>query len=170
MCSAKRVNHGSQLRTGNLTDLTMIVGLSAATVDGRMAHPESRLCATHSIPSSNFRLAIAGDVSCSGLLRDLGSQNQVHTERHPTRHAVRMPYIQQVSDADATGDAKRELDLSAKRAGRVWNIVRIMTPNPAVLRASMQLYKAIMYGESPLSRAQREMLAVVVSRQNDCVY
>jgi uncharacterized peroxidase-related enzyme len=75
-----------------------------------------------------------------------------------------------VSDADATGDAKRELDLSAKRAGRVWNIVRIMTPNPAVLRASMQLYKAIMYGESPLSRAQREMLAVVVSRQNDCVY
>ena len=75
-----------------------------------------------------------------------------------------------MSDADATGDAKRELDLSAKRAGRVWNIVRIMTPNPAVLRASMQLYKAIMYGESPLSRAQREMLAVVVSRQNDCVY
>jgi uncharacterized peroxidase-related enzyme len=81
-----------------------------------------------------------------------------------------MAYIQQVCDADATGDAKRELDLAAKRAGRVWNIVRIMTPNPAVLRASMQLYKAIMYGESPLSRAQREMLAVVVSKRNNCVY
>jgi len=94
----------------------------------------------------------------------------VDVGRHLTCHAVCMPYIQQLSDADATGDAKRELDLAAKRAGRVWNIVRIMTPNPAVLRASMQLYKAIMYGESPLSRAQREMLAVVVSRQNDCVY
>ena len=81
-----------------------------------------------------------------------------------------MAYIDQVSDELATGDVKRELDLARRRAGRVWNIVRIMTPNPAVLRASMQLYKAIMYGESPLSRAQREMLAVVVSRRNDCVY
>jgi uncharacterized peroxidase-related enzyme len=81
-----------------------------------------------------------------------------------------MPYIQQVSDDDATGDAKRELDLARQRAGRVWNIVRIMTPNPAVLRASMQLYLAIMYGASPLSRQRREMLAVVVSRQNGCVY
>ncbi len=81
-----------------------------------------------------------------------------------------MPYIRQVSDEEATGDCRRELEAAHKRAGRVWNIVRIMTPNPAVLRASMQLYKAIMYGESPLSRAQREMLAVVVSRRNDCVY
>jgi alkylhydroperoxidase family enzyme len=45
-----------------------------------------------------------------------------------------------------------------------------MTPNPPVLRASMQLYKAVMYGESALSRAQREMLAVVVSKYNACVY
>jgi alkylhydroperoxidase family enzyme len=82
----------------------------------------------------------------------------------------RMPYINQVSDEGAEGDAKRELDLARKRAGRVWNIVRIMTPNPAVLRASMQLYKAVMYGDSPLSRQQREMLAVVVSQKNDCVY
>ncbi|MGK0205105.1 MAG: putative peroxidase-related enzyme, partial [Planctomycetota bacterium] len=103
-------------------------------------------------------------------LRGSGSKNLTHVERRATRHTVRMAYIQQVCDADATGDAKRELDLAAKRAGRVWNIVRIMTPNPAVLRASMQLYKAIMYGESPLSRAQREMLAVVVSKRNNCVY
>ncbi|HIE72013.1 MAG TPA: hypothetical protein EYP98_18550 [Planctomycetes bacterium] len=81
-----------------------------------------------------------------------------------------MSYIDQVRDDEATGDAKRELDLAKKRAGRVWNIVRIMTPNPPVLRASMQLYKAVMYGESALSRAQREMLAVVVSKYNACVY
>ena len=81
-----------------------------------------------------------------------------------------MSYIDQVCDDEATGDAKRELDLAKKRAGRVWNIVRIMTPNPPVLRASMQLYKAVMYGESALSRAQREMLAVVVSKHNACVY
>ena len=82
-----------------------------------------------------------------------------------------MPYIQQVSDAEAQGAAKRELDAARKRAGgRVWNIVRIMTPNPAALRASMSLYSALMFGESPLTRAQRELLAVVVSRANDCRY
>ncbi len=81
-----------------------------------------------------------------------------------------MPYIHQVSDEEATGAAKRELDQAVKRAGRVWNIVRIMTPNPDVLRASMAMYSALLHGPSPLSRAQREMLAVVVSRANHCVY
>ena len=81
-----------------------------------------------------------------------------------------MPYIRQASDDDASGDAKRELAAAQKRAGRVWNIVRVMTPNPAVLRASMELYRATMYGPSPLSRRQRELLAVVVSGTNGCVY
>ena len=81
-----------------------------------------------------------------------------------------MPYIHQSSDDDATPDGKRELDAARQRAGRVWNIVRVMMPNPAVLRASMAMYRAVMFGPSPLSRAQREMLAVVVSRENHCVY
>lgn len=81
-----------------------------------------------------------------------------------------MPYIHQAGDDDAEGAARRELDAARKRAGRVWNIVRIMTPNPAVLRASMQFYSAIMHGPSPLPRWRREMLAVVTSQQNHCVY
>ena len=81
-----------------------------------------------------------------------------------------MPYIKQFSDDEASGAAKRELDAAIKRAGRVWNIVRIMTPNGEAMRASMSFYGALMHGESPLSRAQREMLAVVVSCTNDCVY
>ena len=56
------------------------------------------------------------------------------------------------------------------RAGRVFNIVRTMSPNPPVLQASMNLYGQIMKGDSPLSRAQREMVAVVVSRTNGCFY
>jgi alkylhydroperoxidase family enzyme len=81
-----------------------------------------------------------------------------------------MPYIKQFSDDEATGIAKQEIEAAKKRAGRVWNIVRIMTPNGAVMRASMGFYGAAMFGESPLSRAQREMLAVVVSGANHCVY
>ncbi len=81
-----------------------------------------------------------------------------------------MPYIQQVSDDQAAGPVKRELDRARKRAGRVWNIVRIMTPNPESMRTSMSFYVAIMHARSPLSRAQREMLAVVVSKANNCHY
>lgn len=81
-----------------------------------------------------------------------------------------MPYIHQTSDAEATGAAQRELDAARQRAGRVWNIVRIMTPNPAALRASMQFYATLMHGASPLSRFQRELLAVVTSQTNHCVY
>ena len=52
----------------------------------------------------------------------------------------------------------------------VFGIVRLMSPNPPVLQASMAQYRAIMFGPSPLTRAQREMMAVVVSRTNDCFY
>jgi uncharacterized peroxidase-related enzyme len=81
-----------------------------------------------------------------------------------------MPFLHQTSDAEATGAAKRELDAARQRAGRVWNIVRIMTPNPAALRASMQFYGTLMHGDSPLTRFQRELLAVVTSQTNHCVY
>lgn len=81
-----------------------------------------------------------------------------------------MPYIRTTGDDEATGDCRRELDAARARAGRVWNIVRIMTPNPAVLHASMQLYRAVMHGPSPLSRWRRELLAVVTSQANHCVY
>lgn len=81
-----------------------------------------------------------------------------------------MPYIHQFSDEEATGATKAHLDAAIRRAGRVWNIVRIMTPNAEALEASMAMYRVLMFGESPLTRAQREMLAVVVSRINHCVY
>lgn len=81
-----------------------------------------------------------------------------------------MPYIHQVSDDEATGAVKRELDKAYKRAGRVWNIVRIMTPNAEAMRTSMSFYIALMHDESPLTRAQREMLAVITSVNNTCHY
>ncbi|MCY4023944.1 MAG: carboxymuconolactone decarboxylase family protein [Anaerolineaceae bacterium] len=81
-----------------------------------------------------------------------------------------MPYIEVVSDAEAQGAVKRELDRARQRAGRVWNIVRIMTPNAEALRTCMDFYSTLMFGKSPLSRAQREMLAVVVSKVNHCRY
>jgi len=81
-----------------------------------------------------------------------------------------MAWIKTVSDEEAEGGLKRFYDAAAKRAGRVFNIVRAMSPNPPVLKASMGIYQAIMYGDSPLPRGLRELLATVVSRVNLCHY
>ncbi len=81
-----------------------------------------------------------------------------------------MAHIRLVEPHEATGALKRQYDAAIARAGRVWNIVKTMSPNPPVLDASMKLYGTAMHGESPLTRVQRELLAVVVSRANECFY
>lgn len=81
-----------------------------------------------------------------------------------------MPNLRLIDVGEATGDLKREYDDAVRRAGKVFNIVKAMCLRPAVLRRSMDLYKEIMFGPSELSRAERELLAVVVSRANDCHY
>lgn len=81
-----------------------------------------------------------------------------------------MPWIKQIPISEATGLSKTEFDKALQRAGRVWHIVQIMSLNPPAMRDSMGLYATIMMGDSPLSRVQREMLAVVVSFENHCHY
>lgn len=81
-----------------------------------------------------------------------------------------MPWIKQITVEKATGLLKRQFDGAIKRAGRLWNIVHVMSLNPAALRDSIRFYITIMMGESPLSRVQRELLATVVSAELDCHY
>lgn len=81
-----------------------------------------------------------------------------------------MAHIRQVPDDEAEGLLRTIYDQAVRRAGRVFGILRIQSLNPPVLQASMEMYKAIMFGASPLSRRQREMLATVTSRINDCFY
>ena len=81
-----------------------------------------------------------------------------------------MPYIDIIPLKRATGLLKRQYEAALARAGRIWGIVSIMSPNPRTMKVSMDFYKTLMYGPSPLSRGQREMLAVVVSATNHCVY
>lgn len=81
-----------------------------------------------------------------------------------------MPYIEQIPVAEAAGFLKKLFDEALERAGRVWHIVHVMSENPRAMDASLKFYGAIMFGSSPLSRRQREMLAVVTSKANDCFY
>jgi uncharacterized peroxidase-related enzyme len=81
-----------------------------------------------------------------------------------------MPFLRLIDEDEATGLLKEEYDAGLKRAGKVFNIVKAMSLRPGVLRRSMQLYREAMFGRSGLSRIERELLAVVVSRANDCHY
>lgn len=81
-----------------------------------------------------------------------------------------MAYIRLVNEGEATGKVAAQYRAAIRRAGKVFQIVKTMSPNPGVLGASMRFYAELMKGPSPLSRARREMLAVVVSRINDCYY
>ncbi len=81
-----------------------------------------------------------------------------------------MAWIKIVEPEEAAGELKAEYEQAVKRAGKVFNILKIQSLNPVALRASMQMYLATMYGPSGLSRAEREMLATVVSWANHCFY
>ncbi len=82
-----------------------------------------------------------------------------------------MTWIETVDPEDAMGLLARLYAAAVKRAGKVFNVIRLQSPRPRVLRASTQLYMEVMHSESsPLSRAQREMIATAVSRANSCHY
>jgi uncharacterized peroxidase-related enzyme len=81
-----------------------------------------------------------------------------------------MAWIKTVSESQAEGLLARIYKEAQKRRGHISNIRKIQSNNPPALRGMLELYKAVVLADSPLTRAQREMLAVVVSRINGCVY
>ena len=50
------------------------------------------------------------------------------------------------------------------------NIMRIHAIHPAVMRQHYELYKELMHRPGPLTRRERELLAVRVSALNGCHY
>ncbi len=82
----------------------------------------------------------------------------------------KMAYIKTIGIEVAEGIVKQEYEKGIRRSGRVYNIIKIMSRSPESLKDAMKMYLTIMYGPSDLSRAQREMLATVVSRANHCHY
>ncbi len=82
-----------------------------------------------------------------------------------------MAWIKTIAPEEAEGLLRRLYDAAVRRAGKVFNILRMQSLRPRVLRASTQLYMEVMFSEeNGLTRAQREMIATVVSRCNKCYY
>jgi alkylhydroperoxidase family enzyme len=81
-----------------------------------------------------------------------------------------MAFIRVINQDDADGDLGREYAKALKRAGRIYNVIKIQGLRPAALRDSVRLYIDVMHGPGELTRAEREMIAVVVSAANACHY
>lgn len=80
-----------------------------------------------------------------------------------------MPWIRWIDESDATGRLKELFDQYADEHG-VDHILKIHSLNPETLAHHYRYYAYLMRGPSGLTRAEREMIAVVVSRANDCFY
>ena len=50
------------------------------------------------------------------------------------------------------------------------NVLASHSLNSGAMQAHVLLYRTIMFGESPLTRSEREAIAVAVSAANDCHY
>ena len=83
---------------------------------------------------------------------------------------VKMAWIRTICLQRARGLLREQYDTALQRAGKIFNIVSISSQRPEYIRDSMAFYTTLMHGPGSLTRAQREMLAVVVSRANSCFY
>ena len=81
-----------------------------------------------------------------------------------------MPFINVIEHDDAEGRLKEIYDHLVKTRGKLAEVHKIQSLNPETIVAHMDLYMKVMFGRSPLKRYQREMMAVVVSKTNNCPY
>jgi uncharacterized peroxidase-related enzyme len=81
-----------------------------------------------------------------------------------------MAYIRVISEENAQGSLREAYAVAASSRGRVAEILRIHSVHPQALLDHLKLYRELMFGESELTRAEREMLAVTVSVVNECRY
>lgn len=81
-----------------------------------------------------------------------------------------MAAIRTIAEAEATGPLAALYQRLADPSGRVPNILKLQSLSPTTLDTHYAFYRALMFGPGPLSRPQRELLAVVTSAVNRCHY
>lgn len=71
---------------------------------------------------------------------------------------------------EATGRLKSIYDEIICKRGKLAEVHKIQSLRPESIIKHMDLYMEIMYSKSELSRAEREMMAVITSVSNNCQY
>jgi hypothetical protein len=135
----------------------------------RYAFPQTASSDCRSYPRRRRSRSTRGErLAAPGLHRtSSGAWNRARAGQ-PNR--TTMAYIPYVPYEDADGLLAELYEQYGDGPSGVDNIIRIHSLNPRSMRDHMGLYAHLMRGRSPLTRIQREMLAVTVSALNDCFY
>jgi uncharacterized peroxidase-related enzyme len=81
-----------------------------------------------------------------------------------------MSRIRTIAEADASGELAESYDKLKGPSGRVPHILKVQSLSPRTLASHYRFYRELMFGRGPLSRAERELIAVAVSQANTCFY
>lgn len=81
-----------------------------------------------------------------------------------------MSWIEEKHEDDAEGELAAIYADIAERRGRAANILKAQSLNPGALKAHLEFYMSVMFAASPLTREERELIAVIVSATNRCGY
>ena len=85
-------------------------------------------------------------------------------------HGGIMAWIRTIDENEAGDDLRKIYQQVKGSRGKISNILAVHSLHPPALQAHMDLYMAVMFGPSGLSREEREMIAVVVSSADRCPY
>lgn len=81
-----------------------------------------------------------------------------------------MPFIKVINENEATGELKHVYEIINSKRGKLSNIMKIHSLMPDTMIKHLELYLSIMFSETNLSREEKEIISVVVSKMNKCEY
>lgn len=81
-----------------------------------------------------------------------------------------MSWISETPESEAHGPLRDIYDAIRKQRGKVARILGVHSLDPGALQHHLDLYMHLMFSPGPLSRREREAIAVVVSAANGCAY
>jgi uncharacterized peroxidase-related enzyme len=81
-----------------------------------------------------------------------------------------MGWISEIPDSEAQGPLRRIYDAVKSQRGKVARILSAHSLDPLALGHHLDLYMQLMFSPGPLSRREREAIAVTVSAANGCGY
>ena len=81
-----------------------------------------------------------------------------------------MPYLKVINENEASGELKKVYEQIGSARGKLSNIMKIHSLMPDTMIKHLELYLSIMFSKTNLTREEKEILAVVVSKNNNCDY
>ncbi len=81
-----------------------------------------------------------------------------------------MGWIDEIPEGEAQGPLRQIYDGVKAQRGKVGRILSVHSLDPPALQHHLDLYMHLMFSPGPLSRREREAIAVTVSAANGCAY